>query len=148
VGDGAGGFLARASCILVEFVTYADLWRVEVDAPTEVQIEMTSFDFEPYIVLVDEDDNWLGSQVGYGGIAAFSIPMTPGTYWIWASTDLPDDFGSYTLTVEPLMAFRLAPGARTDPLAMRFALEPLHGIKITRVESGVRARPTGASFMR
>jgi hypothetical protein len=103
-GDEATGELSMASCIL-EGGRFADPWSLRVDEPTRVQVELTSPDFSPWLILTDPSGNWI-AESGWGGAndqPRLFLDLEAGEYIIWATNDYWwPGFGAYRLSVQAL----------------------------------------------
>ena len=95
------GVLTRESCRL-EDGTYADRWRLVLDAPAIITIDMLSDEVDSYLIVRDAagvkivfDDDGAG-----GSDARITHGFAAGTYYVLANSYYSDEFGGYTITVD------------------------------------------------
>ena len=100
-GDTVTGVLSRESCRLTDG-TYADRWRLVLDAPAILTIDMFSDDVDSYLIVRDAagnevvyDDDGAGAQD-----ARITHGFAAGTYYVLANSYYSDEFGGYTIIVE------------------------------------------------
>lgn len=100
-GDTVTGVLSRESCRLTDG-TYADRWRLVLNAPTILTIDMLSDDVDAYLIVRDAagveivfDDDGAG-----GSDARITHGFAAGTYYVLANSYYSDEFGGYTIIVE------------------------------------------------
>ncbi len=103
------GTLTTTSCKLGRG-SYADRWELIVPATVDIEVSLTSDEFDAYIVLRNADDDQIGSDddTGVGGFnsgnAFLAGRLQAGTYYIMATTYDDDEVGDYALSiaVEPI----------------------------------------------
>jgi hypothetical protein len=98
------GTLTVASCKLGRG-SYADRWELVVPAAMNVDISLTSDDFDALIYLRNSEDEKIGSDDdgGVGGFNSGNARLTgvlqAGTYYIMTTTFDDDAVGDYALTI-------------------------------------------------
>lgn len=100
--DSVTGTLLSTSCRVLDLITPSmdytllDQYRVVIDKPGVLTLDMTSFDFSPYLFVVDQaySSRYELDSFGDSNIAV-DLLVTPGTYFVFANTD--DYSGAYTL---------------------------------------------------
>ncbi len=100
-GDTVTGVLTRESCRLTDG-SYADRWRLVLDAPAVLTIDMLSDDVDSYLVVRDAAGNQVvANDDGAGGTdSRITFGFPAGTFYVLANTYYEDEFGGYTLIVE------------------------------------------------
>ncbi|MBC8087947.1 MAG: Ig-like domain-containing protein [Phycisphaerae bacterium] len=120
VGQTFTGSLTNADCKFTSDNTAFQLFAFTVATTTALEIEMSSGAVDPYLLVVDADDNVVAEDddSGPGSGARVLRLFAPGTYFIVANTYDDNQFGAYTLTN------RLAPAACSSsrPTALPFTL--------------------------
>jgi hypothetical protein len=98
------GTLTTASCKLGRG-SYADRWELIVPNAVDVDISLTSDDFDAYIYLRNSSEDVIGSDDdgGSGGFndgnSRLAGRIQPGTYYIMTTTFNDDAVGNYALSV-------------------------------------------------
>ena len=103
VGQSRSGSLASTDCRLLGNQN-ADIWRLTVGSQQSVRIAMDSPGFDTYLILVnasggvvaEDDDDGVGTN------ARIDVTLPAGTYYIYATSYLPDQVGFYNLAVSAL----------------------------------------------
>jgi hypothetical protein len=100
IGTPAAGSLTRQDCHRDDN-TFEDKWRLVIAAETEVQIDLSSEDFDTYLMLRDSDGVEIGADDDSGGMnnSRLVITLQPGTYIIAANSYFPLMTGGYLLSV-------------------------------------------------
>ncbi len=84
--------------------TFADVYRLQVTTPGNLDIEMDSDILDAYLELLDDKGNVIDSDDDGGGgtNARLTTPLDPGTYYVVAKPFVSKGYviGSYTLTVQ------------------------------------------------
>ena len=85
---------------------YADSWQLNLTAPTTLQIDLTSADFDPILVLTNDLGQWIAIDDDGGGYPNSRLILTlpAGDYNVVASTFSPFATGQYQLAVQPASA--------------------------------------------
>ncbi len=95
------GTLASGNCSLTsgEFV---DVWSFSLGSSTAVQINLTSSEFDAFLILTDDMIVTLDSDDdGGGGVnSQINITLEAGDYLIWATSFDPGESESYQLSLE------------------------------------------------
>ncbi len=102
IGDTVEGVLTEESCFLESW--FHDAWDFEVEEETRVQIDLTSPDFNPFLILTDSVGSPLAEDddSGEGFASRVQVTLPAGPYLLWASTSPEEETGSYALTVREL----------------------------------------------
>ena len=94
------GTLASGNCTLTsgEFV---DAWSFSLGTSTAVQINLTSSEFDPFLIVTDDIVVTLDSDDdgGEGVNSQINITLEAGDYLIWATSFSPGESGSYQLSL-------------------------------------------------
>jgi hypothetical protein len=95
------GSLASTDCALGDG-TRADVYKVSVTTTVNVDIDLTSTAFDPYLFLVSAAFGTITEDGDSGGSknARISRTLSPGTYYIVANSLVLGAQGAYTLTVK------------------------------------------------
>jgi hypothetical protein len=85
---------------------YADSWQLNLAAPTTLQIDLTSAEFDPILVLTNDLGQWIAIDDDGGGYPNSRLVLTlpAGDYNVVASTFNSFATGQYQLTVQPASA--------------------------------------------
>ena len=97
------GNLTTADCIINDGSdAHVDYYELRIFNTTYVDIYMESTNMDPYLVLLDDDDNVIDEDDdSLGGFDAWiQVKLTPGTYYIAATSYTARETGSYIVTVE------------------------------------------------
>lgn len=97
------GNLTSADCVIDDGSgAFVDYFELRIFTTTYVDIYMESTNMDPYLVLFDEDDNVIDEDDdSLGGFDAWiQVKLTPGTYYIGATSFTARETGSYLVTVE------------------------------------------------
>ncbi len=95
--------LTTADCIMDDGSdAHVDYYELRIFNTTYVDIYMESTGMDPYLVLLDEDDNVIDEDDdSLGGFDAWiQVKLTPGTYYIAATSYMARETGAYLVTVE------------------------------------------------
>lgn len=135
VGESVNGSLATGDCELSDG-TFADRWRLEVAAATTLQVDLMSTEFNAFLGITDASGNVVAvNDDGGGGTdARVSQTFVPGTYTLWANSDLPAT-GAYSLSVQTAAGASPSLGA---------ALEELPSWRTPNARKGGAAKTAGA----
>ncbi|MBI5788086.1 MAG: carboxypeptidase regulatory-like domain-containing protein [Candidatus Schekmanbacteria bacterium] len=102
---------------------YLDAYTIAADAKTSILVTMQSGDFDTYLWLTDSN----GKVVTIGNDGQDStnsqisfVPKQKGNYKLWASSNFPQETGSYSVTVESINL--------TAPLALSPIMESIQPI--------------------
>jgi hypothetical protein len=100
-GDTVTGVLTRQSCRLTDG-SYADRWRLVLDASAILTLDMLSDDVDAYLIVRDASGTEIvADDDGAGGSdARITYGFAAGTYYVLANTFYQDEFGGYTIIVE------------------------------------------------
>ncbi len=103
LGEAVGGQLSGASCAEPNG-QYLDPWTLTVADSTTLQIDLTSGQFDTYLILEDEDGTWLAEDddggVGLNSRLVYAAP--PGQYRVVVTSYGPGEVGSYQLSTQSL----------------------------------------------
>lgn len=102
IGSSSTGSLSSADCE-DDRGSHMDVYKLEVSAQEQVVITLQSADFDPYLFLVDADgDILVQNDDEQSGSTNSQIEYTlqPGTYYINASSFLPEETGDYVLAIQ------------------------------------------------
>jgi len=91
--------LTEASCLIETW--FHDPWLLEMESSTTVQIDLSSEDFNPYLILTDSDVNEIAvdEDSGEGDDARISLELPAQLNFRWASTVGEEEVGEYQLSV-------------------------------------------------
>ncbi|NEO95933.1 MAG: hypothetical protein F6K56_39595, partial [Moorea sp. SIO3G5] len=81
--------------------SYYNRHTFEGKAGEQITIELTSEEFDPYLILIDPDGNRIAkdNNGGEGKNARITVTLpTTGTYVIWANSYNQQETGNYTLS--------------------------------------------------
>lgn len=98
------GTLTVTSCKLGRG-SYADRWELIVSATVDIDVSLTSEEFDAYIILRDADDEQIASDddSGIGGFnsgnARLAGRLQAGTYYIMTTTLDDEAVGDYALAI-------------------------------------------------
>lgn len=98
------GTLTQSDDIYHQRGTYIRYYTLEIESEVEVQIDLTSDDFDAYLVLEDEHGQLLdqNDDAHFGTLDSQIIyRMAPGTYRIGVTTFGSNSFGRFNLEVRP-----------------------------------------------
>jgi hypothetical protein len=131
LGQTVSGALSGADCVLPDG-TFADAWLLVLDAPGILEIELTSTQFDAYLILTDEDLDIIteDDDGGGGSNALIWRPLPAGRYLVWANSWGPGETGSYQLAVR-----------RGEPCALTGSLGVGQAVAGTLDEAGCTAGP-------
>ncbi len=102
-GQTVTGSLADTQCRLTHG-GYAARWRLDLGTDARVRIDLSSSDFDPYLILTDLSGNVVevdDDAGGAGGAARITGPVLAGSYIVWATSAGSGPRGRYTLSVQP-----------------------------------------------
>lgn len=113
-GQSRRGSLSSSDCQLPDG-TYADLYLLEAGENQQIQLDMTSTDMDPYLMIFDESGDFMvEDDDGGGGFNARISVLLPhaGAYLILANSYAPE-WGDYQLLLDktPRCAFSAKPGS-------------------------------------
>ena len=98
VGSTVNGSLGTNDCTANDGSS-VDYYRIRVSDYRTVQVDMTSYDIDPYVVILDENGNLVQDETdGGSGYSRVEANLSPGTYYIAASSYRSGDLGSYQLS--------------------------------------------------
>ncbi len=103
IGEIRTATLSAFGCVMDHGpATYADYYELRVYSTTWVDLWMDSDHVDPYLVLYDEWDNILAEDDdSLGNLGAWiQVKLSPGIYYIAATTFDEGETGRYTLGVE------------------------------------------------
>jgi len=108
VGETASGTLDGTDLRMGDG-SFVDLWLLQIDAPTEVVIELTSSAFDTYLGIGTEDSSGFYSlsqddDGGTGTNSRIRIFLEPGVYSVLANSFSAGEEGAYQLSVQPIDA--------------------------------------------
>jgi hypothetical protein len=101
-GQTRSGTLTGSSCRLPDG-RVADPWQLTLAAPATLRIDLTSQQFDAFLILTDQAGGIVASDDDGGeGVNARIVRQLPaGSYTIWATTWVPGMTGAYQLAVQP-----------------------------------------------
>jgi hypothetical protein len=103
INETLAGNLSAADCLMDDGSdAHADFYELRIFSTTYVDIYMESTTMDPYLVLLDEDDNVIAEDDdSLGGFDSWiQVKVTPGTYYIAATSYMARETGAYLVTVE------------------------------------------------
>jgi serine protease Do len=103
LGGSVTGNITYTGCQYTD-QTFADLYQFTVAADTTVQLDLSSGDFDAYLVLLDAKGNVVDDDDDSGGNtnARITAPLPAGTYYVVAKPFSGYlSHGAYTLTAKP-----------------------------------------------
>jgi hypothetical protein len=118
-GTTESGTLEGADCVRASGA-YQDRWTLVLDAETPTRIDLTSAQFDAYLVLKDDAGNPVttNDDGGSGTNARIDTTLAAGTWEIVASSFAPGQMGAYSLSVGAPPATQVAslePGVGDGP---------------------------------
>jgi hypothetical protein len=101
VGQTAAGTLGNGTCRLPDS-RLADPWQLTLEAATSVRIDLTSSQFDTYLILADQEGRIIAidDDGGDGLNSRLAIQLPAGGYTVWATSFSPFESGSYQLSVQ------------------------------------------------
>lgn len=111
------GALAITDCPMEGYPSaFGDPWTLTLDAPTMVELNLTSAGFDTYLELRTADDEFLDADDdGGAGTDSRLVRMLPaGTYRVWATSFHGGVTGSYALSAAVAGAGLMAPPEGTS----------------------------------
>ncbi|MBX3172931.1 MAG: hypothetical protein KF709_00825 [Gemmatimonadaceae bacterium] len=95
--------LSELDCVDPSYGAYVDWYELRIFATQTIDILMESSDVDAYLELYDEDDQFItDDDDSLGGTDAWiRVKLSPGTYYIAATTFDEGELGRYVVTVEP-----------------------------------------------
>jgi hypothetical protein len=119
VGETVTGTLSVESCIRPDG-TFADPWVLTLADPTPLRIDLTSEEFDAYLLVTDDAGNVVDEDDdgGDGFNSRIVATLPAGTYTVWANTFAPGETGPYQLSVAS------AAGAQTAPWEGASSVKP------------------------
>lgn len=103
VNESIPATLSGRDCVDEQYGAYVDWFELRIFETQTVDILMESGDVDAYLELYDEDDFFISEDDdSLGGSDAWiRVKLSPGTYFIAATSFDEGEVGSYLLTVEP-----------------------------------------------
>ena len=100
IGQTVNGSLAQSDCKAPDG-SFADLYRLSVQAPTEIAFLLESSAFDAYLVLLDADGDLIAEDDDSAGgtNAGMSGTLNAGTYYIGVNSVDVGETGAYRLRV-------------------------------------------------
>lgn len=100
VNSTTGGTLESADCAFDDG-TLAEAWELELLATTSLRFDLTSVDFNPYLILTHADGSFIAGNEdgGTGTDAMIARTLEAGTYRIFVNTSAAGEAGLYDLSV-------------------------------------------------
>lgn len=97
-GQSVNGLMTAQDCRLETGAPY-DHYRLDVAVGQRVQVDLASARFDPYLILLDADGNWVTGDDWSGGGTSARITFTAeaATYYLQATSLAPGVTGDYTL---------------------------------------------------
>lgn len=141
LGESVNGTLAHGDCLL-QNGALADAWTFSLADAASVRIDLTSTQFDTFLILSDTAgvDLAFNDDGGDGLNSRIDIDLPAGAYTIWVSSYLPGMTGSYQLAVQPLAAGMLA-GTAAASAGSAKVLRWLGELQVRRTESASRSLP-------
>jgi hypothetical protein len=99
--DAAEGDISEGDCLL-EDGTFFDVWQLIIENAGEVDIRMTSSDFDTYLFLLDDACETIASNddcTGGTDSCLEGVALEPGEYFVVANTYAAGESGAYGLDV-------------------------------------------------
>lgn len=103
INESIPGNLTTADCVMNDGSgAHVDYYELRIFTTTYVDIYMESTTMDPYLVLLDEDDTVIDEDDdSLGGFDSWiQVKLTPGTYYIAATSFTAAETGAYIVTVE------------------------------------------------
>lgn len=100
-GGSVSGELSTTDCPFVEGF-FVDIWRVELATAQELSAHLRSDAFDAFLFLIAADCRALGSNNDcpeQGPDSCLNVPLSPGVYFLGASSADPGGSGPYVLDV-------------------------------------------------
>lgn len=103
--DDVAGELTSTSC-LVPDGSFADPWLLTLPEPATVEIDLTSPDFAPFLIVSDMEDEWIAwdEDGAPDGSSELTVELEAGSYKVWANTYFPGEMGAYGLSIRDASA--------------------------------------------
>lgn len=81
--------------------SYADLYRLTLNAPTAVVIDLKSRIFDPYLYVLSSSGAVMYEDADSGGVGSSRVTATlgPGSYTIEVTSDEDDGLGAYSVSI-------------------------------------------------
>ena len=93
------GSLGELDCQLNDGSSY-DLWTLEVETWSEVEIWLESGDLDPYLIVTNENCGSIAeNDDDEGSNSRLALAMAPGVYFIFANSFAAGEVGDYVLSV-------------------------------------------------
>jgi hypothetical protein len=142
LGQSVAGVLDASSCLLDD-AHFADPWRFALDRAAVVRIDLTSAEFDTYLIIADASGRWIAEDDdgGAGLNSRLVLSLAAGEYTIWVTTFAPGRTGAYQLAVRPAAAADAA-ASPTRAAAADAAASP------TRTAAAKAFRPAEAKAQR
>ncbi len=115
-GAGACRVFDHLNDVLLD--SYGDLWSIDVESSGVLSIELSSTDFSPMLILLDDTKTFTlaSDAAGLAGdpdplISTLSVNVSPGRYHVLAAGTFANGAGGYNLTanISPIDASRCTP---------------------------------------
>ena len=102
IGQAVPASLSAFDCVDEEFGTYVDWFELVITATVTVDIVMESLEVDSYLEFYDEFDQFItdDDDSAGNGNAWITVKLSPGVYYIAATSFDADEQGSYILSVE------------------------------------------------
>jgi hypothetical protein len=98
VGSTVNGSLSPGDCSANDG-SAVDYYRFRIGSYRTVQVEMDSNQMDPYVVILDSNGDLVRDETDGGqGYSVVEANLSPGTYYIAASSYQSQELGSYRLT--------------------------------------------------
>jgi hypothetical protein len=103
MGQAHAGQLDGEDCLFLPDY-FGDTWQLSLTAPTTLQVDLTSADFDPVLLLTTPVGQWLALNDDAAGTlnSQLIITLPAGDYLLVASTFAPLMTGGYQLEVQSL----------------------------------------------
>lgn len=103
VNESIPAMLSTRDCVDEQYGAYVDWYELRIFETQTIDILMESGEVDAYLELYDEDDVFItedDDSLG-GSDAWIRVKLSPGTYYIAATSFDEGEVGRYVLTVEP-----------------------------------------------
>lgn len=118
-GGSGTGTLGAGDCQFDDG-SYYDFWTLNLASDDSIAIDMSSAEFDTYLLLADGSGTVVGENddFGTGTDSRIEVRLTAGTYTIYANSFGPGETGSYGLSVTSLGGGTVDPCLTWTPVAV------------------------------
>ena len=113
------GALEASDCRMVNYEpAYGDVWTFTVEEFTTVQLDVASAEFDTWLELYGDRDNFItwNDDNGASSNSRIVYDLQPGAYRVWVTSYGPNETGDYTLSaIEAAGALNLQRAPQEQP---------------------------------